>query len=118
MIWMVCLDSDSFIVMTDLFNMTNKSTPAMNSAFLPVVADEIWRQYPDYRALQCPRAGSSRIRPGRLRRQPTGAARLDGKPHRSVADNLPCVWGESEEDGVFGRSAMEKAAKERNPAVD
>ena len=23
----------------------------MNSAFLPVVADEIWRQYPDYRAL-------------------------------------------------------------------
>lgn len=25
--------------------------PAMNNAFLPVVADEIWRQYPDYRAL-------------------------------------------------------------------
>jgi DNA/RNA-binding domain of Phe-tRNA-synthetase-like protein len=31
--------------------MINYFLPAMNNAFLPVVADEIWCQYPDYRAL-------------------------------------------------------------------
>ena len=37
--------------MTFSFNMISYSIPAMSTEFRPIVADEIWRQFPDYRAL-------------------------------------------------------------------
>jgi len=68
--------------MTDLFNMISYFLSVMNNAILPVVSDEIWSDYPDYRALSV-------------------TVRAFRPPHGSVLENgspVPPAWMEGHLD--------------------
>src|ERR1039458_8804737 len=46
------------------------------------------------------------LQPGAAALTHAGARRVIERPHGSVADSLPSVWGESEEDAVLGGSVV------------